>query len=277
MNTVKVATQWSILTLITLVFPGCNDVALDATTSVNATPKEIIEPLAPDEIRRDESIQKKSSKAANNPKSAKSASESNSKKSTPKLKSTPTARLGLWPAYLAATLAYAEDERPIGKQEISLESIKVADLSKTIAADKKSRLTMVDVWSTTCGPCMLNMPHVVESENKYRPRGLAVVTLSTDDPEDEKAVARAKEFLVKQKAFKLKNYLDSTFQDAFEHLDFTTMPAVLLYDGDGKLLKKYTWDDPDNQFTYDEVDKSVAAYLDGKPMPKDSGSLPVAK
>ena len=124
---------------------------------------------------------------------------------------------------------------------------------------------------------MLNMPHVVASEKKYGPRGLAVATLLTDDPEDAKAVARAKDFLTKQEAFRVKNYLNATFLDAFETLDFTTMPAVFLYDTNGKLLKKYTWDDPDKQFNYDEVNKSVAAYLDGRPMPKDNGTLPAPK
>lgn len=275
---VKAAAPWAFaLVFVVTTLPGCTDLALDSATSLNATPRDLLDPRAPDEARKDQAVPKKSAEPADSPKSGKRSRRSDSKETPVRPKPSTTALLG--PPTRSAPLALTtfKDERTSSKEAILLEAIKVAELSKTIAANKKARLTLVDVWSTTCGPCMLNMPHVVAAEKKYGSRGLAVLTLSTDDPEDPQAVARAKDFLLKQKAFRVKNYLDATFLDAFEHFDFTTMPAVLLYDRDGKLLKKYTWDDPDHQFTYDEVDRSVAAYLDGMPMPKDSGSLPSPK
>ena len=148
LNTVSTATRWGIATIWTILFvPGCGDVTLDTTTSVNATPKEVLNPLAPDEIRRDEAADKKAAKPAVEPKAAK---ESNSKKSTAKIKSSPSARLSLSLLFTAPTLAIAGVEQDDSKAEIALETIKVADLPKLVAANKKAKLTMVNVWSTTC-------------------------------------------------------------------------------------------------------------------------------
>jgi hypothetical protein len=113
---------------------------------------------------------------------------------------------------------------------------------------------------------MENFPHVVEMHKKFGPKGLSVLSLSTDDPEDAKLLDRARAFLKKQGAT-MTNYVDAEYQSAFEKFDFNAMPAVLLFGPDGKLLRKYTWDDPYNQFTYEQVEDDVRAVLDGKPLP----------
>ena len=48
----------------------------------------------------------------------------------------------------------------------------------------------------------------------------------------------------------------------------SAIPAVFLFGPDGKEVKRFTMDDPNNQFTYEQVEKDVAALLDGKPIPK---------
>jgi Tol biopolymer transport system component len=47
----------------------------------------------------------------------------------------------------------------------------------------------------------------------------------------------------------------------FERFDILAIPAVFVYDADGKEVKRYTWDDPSNQFTYEQVEKEVAELL----------------
>ena len=59
--------------------------------------------------------------------------------------------------------------------------------------------------------------------------------------------------------------LDEEFGVGFEKLDINAIPAVFVYGPDGKEVKKFTMDDPNNQFTYDEVEKDVVGLLDGKP------------
>ena len=131
--------------------------------------------------------------------------------------------------------------------------------------NKKVKYTIVDAWSTTCGPCKENFPHVIEMHRKYASKGLAVISLSLDDPTDKAAVAEAEKFLKEKKAVCTNVLLDESFGEGFEKLNIGAIPAVFLYGPDGKEVKRFTMDDPNNQFTYDEVEKAVVALLDAKP------------
>lgn len=183
---------------------------------------------------------------------------------------TPTALLG---ASLALVLTFSvcvtapRSAEPAASGEVKLESLNFdafkARISKAGAQNYK--YTLVDAWATTCGPCKENFPHLVEMNTKYAGKGLQVVSLSLDDTTDKKAIESAKAFLKAKKAVFLNVLLDEEFGVGFEKLDINAIPAVFVFGPDGKLVKKYTLDDPKNQFTYEEVEKDVAALLDGKP------------
>ncbi len=59
--------------------------------------------------------------------------------------------------------------------------------------------------------------------------------------------------------------LDENFGEGFEKLNISAIPAVFVFGPDGKEVKRFTMDDPNNQFTYDEVEKAIVALLDAKP------------
>jgi hypothetical protein len=99
---------------------------------------------------------------------------------------------------------------------------------------------------------------------KYAKYGLAVVSLSLDDPSDKHAVAEAEKFLKDKKSVVTNVLLEEEFGVGFEKLGISAIPAVFIYAPDGKEVKRFTMDDPNNQFTYDEVEKAVAALLGGK-------------
>jgi thiol-disulfide isomerase/thioredoxin len=130
--------------------------------------------------------------------------------------------------------------------------------------NNKVKFTIVDAWSTTCGPCKENFPHVVAMHRKYASKGLAVISLSLDDPSDKVAVDEAEKFLKARKAGFTNILLDESFGEGFEKLNISVIPAVFVFGPDGKEVKRFTMDDPNNQFTYDEVEKAVVALLDGK-------------
>jgi thiol-disulfide isomerase/thioredoxin len=131
-------------------------------------------------------------------------------------------------------------------------------------ANKQVKYTMIDAWSTTCGPCKENFPHVLEMHKKYAGKGLAVISLSLDDPTNKAAVAEAERFLKEKKAVFTNVLLEENPGEGFEKLNINAIPAVFLYGPDGKEVKRFTMDDPDNQFTYDQVEKALAGLLDGK-------------
>ena len=149
--------------------------------------------------------------------------------------------------------------------DVKLDRLNWKQFQARLAANKNIKFTIVDAWSTTCGPCKENFPHLVEMHRKYAKRGVGVISLSLDDPSDKAAVAEAEKFLKAQKAPFTNVLLDENFGEGFEKLNINAIPAVFVYGPDGKELKRFTMDDPKNQFTYDEVEKAILALLDSKP------------
>lgn len=179
------------------------------------------------------------------------------------LKSLPT--LG----FLAIALSFATvgvvstRSRAADTEAVKLESLKWDALMAKLAKAKSEnyKYTLIDVWSTTCGPCKTNFPHVVEMHKKYADKGLQVISLSLDDISDTKAIADAKKFLTEKEAKFTNVLLDEEFGVGFDKFEINAIPAVFLYGPDGRLLQRFTWDDPKNQFTYEQVEKAVAERL----------------
>lgn len=147
---------------------------------------------------------------------------------------------------------------------IKLEALKWNQFKERLASNKNAKYTLVDAWATTCGPCKENFPHLVEMHKKYAQKGLAVISLSLDDPTDAKALAAAREFLQEKKAVFANIVLDEDYGDGFDKLGISAIPAVFVFGPDGKELKRFTMDDPNNQFTYEQVEKHIVSLLAGK-------------
>jgi peroxiredoxin/Flp pilus assembly protein TadD len=68
------------------------------------------------------------------------------------------------------------------------------DGRKLKLSDLKGKAVIVSFWATWCVPCREEMPLLVELYKKYKSRGLEIVAVSSDTPEDRsKVVAFAKE------------------------------------------------------------------------------------
>ena len=141
--------------------------------------------------------------------------------------------------------------------EVKLARLTWKQFQERLAANKAIKYTIVDAWSTTCGPCKENFPHLVAMHQKYAKQGLAVISLSLDDPSDKAAVTEAERFLKDKKAAFTNVLLDENFGEGFEKLNIGAIPAVFVYGPDGKEVKRFTMDDPNNQFTYEEVEKAI--------------------
>jgi thiol-disulfide isomerase/thioredoxin len=157
--------------------------------------------------------------------------------------------------------AFPEDQE--SGNVVKLEKLNWGQFQRRLA-NQKAKYTVVDAWSTTCGPCKDNFPHVIEMHRKFASKGLAVVSLSLDDPTDKNAVAEAVRFLKEKKAVFSNVLLDENFGDGFDKLNINAIPAVFIFGPDGKEVKRFTMDDPNNQFTYDEVEKAISTLLDAK-------------
>jgi thiol-disulfide isomerase/thioredoxin len=56
-------------------------------------------------------------------------------------------------------------------------------------SELKGKVVLLDFWATWCGPCVEEMPHLVELYKKYKERGFEVLAISVDAKSDRYKVA----------------------------------------------------------------------------------------
>jgi thiol-disulfide isomerase/thioredoxin len=255
------------LGLLAAVAAGCGDAITPETTPVTATPDAVIQPEAPAGGAAKEGP---TPGAATPP----TVADETARTAEAGTEARPSVRpLDLAAAAPTEVFARAEPAADANANEgASAEGVTLRKLTyaqfRGAVANPKVKYTLVDVWATTCGPCKENFPHLVSMSKAYRDKGLACVSLALDDREDTKALADAEAFLKAQDATFTNVLLDEEFGAGYEHLGINAIPAVFVFGPDGKEVKRYTMDDPDNQFTYDEVERDIAAMLADAAAPK---------
>jgi hypothetical protein len=102
---------------------------------------------------------------------------------------------------------------------------------------------------------------------KYGPDGLVCMSVSVDEPEEEGQLEplkkRVLDFLTKQKA-EFANYLLDEDAGVWQNKwKFKAPPAALVFGPDGTLARKFDNEDPDHEFTYEDVEPVVRKLLAG--------------
>lgn len=151
-------------------------------------------------------------------------------------------------------------ERPMPANSTSPAQIQIrratlAEWQKALQ-EYRGNYIVVDTWATWCLPCREEFPQVVNLHRKYKDQGVVVMSVSIDEPKDE---PRALEFLKSQQA-EFPNFL-LPYDDWTEHWQIKGIPIVLVLDKEGKLLKRFDRDDPDNPFRYEDVDRFLASLV----------------
>lgn len=141
---------------------------------------------------------------------------------------------------------------------VSLSVVDEQEFAAALAA-QQGKVVLVDFWATWCEPCREAFPHVVKLHERLGHRGLVVMSVSMDDPEDEPAV---RAFLEKQRAA-FANFLSryGTGSRGFEAfaIEDGSVPCYRLYDRQGKLLR--TFSSGGRQIDMGELDRAVEAAL----------------
>jgi thiol-disulfide isomerase/thioredoxin len=63
-------------------------------------------------------------------------------------------------------------------------SINLIDGKTTKLADYSGKVLVIDLWATWCGPCQQEIPHLIEIAKEYKGRGVEVIGLTREDPEN---------------------------------------------------------------------------------------------
>ncbi len=132
-----------------------------------------------------------------------------------------------------------------GVKEKSAQTVtaRVATISaghlKAVIEKYRGKVLLIDYWATWCDPCRELFPHTVALSRELADRGLAVVSLSLDDADDEPEVRR---FLTANRAtfenLRAETGASPESATAFG-IEGGAIPFLQLYDRTGKLRKTF--------------------------------------
>ena len=143
---------------------------------------------------------------------------------------------------------------------VDIKLVKLDGLLDAIKA-QSGKIVVMDVWASYCVPCKKEFPRLVKLHEEHAKDGLVCMSLSVDEKEDEQV---ALGFLRSRQASFANFLIDERAQVWQNHFALKGVPAVFIFDRAGNQVARFDGDDPDNQFTYDQVEKKVAELLQAK-------------
>lgn len=166
------------------------------------------------------------------------------------------------PATKTETKAEPTTTTPTETQSVQLTVCSLDELNQAIAKHV-GKVVVCDMWSTSCSPCLRELPHLVALSGKYPADKLVCITASLDFdglPDQPVASLRAPVLeVLTEKQAKLENYLlNEESEKVYEQLKLASIPAVYVYGTDGKLAKRF--DDGGGEFTYE---KDINPFVEG--------------
>ena len=103
-------------------------------------------------------------------------------------------------------------------------------LNGKVPEDLRGKVVVVDFWATWCGPCRAATPHMVRLYQKYHPKGVVFVGLTSETEDDLPAI---QEFVKSYRVPWPTGYgADETFRD----FQVQFIPAVFVIDRAGTIV-----------------------------------------
>ncbi|HOM98885.1 MAG TPA: TlpA disulfide reductase family protein [Acidobacteriota bacterium] len=105
-----------------------------------------------------------------------------------------------------------------------------------IIAEQRGRVVVVNFWATWCGPCREEFPELVDLGRKYMDRGVVLITVSMDEPQDEEAAEAFLEAQGVDDFAYIRAFLDfERFVNAVDPEWIGVLPATFVFDREGRL------------------------------------------
>lgn len=96
------------------------------------------------------------------------------------------------------------------------------------------KITLIDYWSTTCKPCIQELPELVKLYEKYKDKGVNFISVADEKTPQRMELANK---IFKENHVPWKNYFD-TDKEFTRKLNAGGYPLFIIVDRDGKIVSK---------------------------------------
>ena len=117
-----------------------------------------------------------------------------------------------------------------GEGTVSDTAFESIDGRRVSLADYRGKVVVLNLWAIWCGPCIAEIPELVELQRRIEPRDATVIGLAVDSGSADQVLDFWRRRLDLEPSYPL--WLGS-MERAEEHFDATTVPLTLLIDREG--------------------------------------------
>lgn len=120
----------------------------------------------------------------------------------------------------------------------------------------RGKVVIVQFWATWCGPCKSEMPHLQKLYTDLAPKGLALLSISSDDA---RSAVKVKPYVTSQ-GYTFPVLLDKDSSVTKLYNPQVTLPYLVVIDQNGQIAKIHTGYNPgDELHLRAEVEELLAA------------------
>ena len=106
----------------------------------------------------------------------------------------------------------------------------------------RGKVLIIDFFRSTCQHCQQHAPHMAELYTQFRARGLAILGLASDQPEESPSVrAFIKQFKIGYPIGFITNETIAYYADSHDH----GVPQIVLFGANGKMARRWIGWGPD--------------------------------
>ena len=132
-----------------------------------------------------------------------------------------------------ASVLKPQDDGPANGTMAPDFTLKTLDGKEVSLSSMKGKAVMVNFWATWCEPCKIEMPWMVELQDKYRKDGFEIIGVAMDDSDNKEIAAFAKKMNVNYTILKGSEKV----ADLYGGLD--GLPTNFFLDRNGKVIDRF--------------------------------------
>ncbi len=130
----------------------------------------------------------------------------------------------------------------------------------------RGRIVILDFFRSTCPHCQQHAPHMAQLYTQFRDRGLSILGLSSDQPEESQGLrAFIRQYKIAYPIGFMTTETLAYYADSHDH----GIPQFVLFGADGKMVRRWIgWDEKNGKELLDAVQEQVQKTPATKPAAK---------